>query len=78
MAGFVMGSWFVSIACADYVAGLFSALVKTESVGETATGVEGLKAYSDVFTPIIWMAVTAGIVLFVCSRMVNKLMHGVR
>ncbi len=79
MTGMVMGAWFVSIACANYAAGLFSELAGSSEVGEAAaTGKDALPAYVSAFTPIVWMSIAIGGALFLASRLVNKLMHGVK
>ncbi len=78
MVGMVMGAWFVSIANANYAAGLFSRIAG--GVGEGAaqlTGSAALGGYVEAFTPILWMAVAIGAALLLASKLVNKLMHGV-
>ncbi|MBL8856982.1 MAG: peptide MFS transporter [Planctomycetes bacterium] len=78
MTGMVMGAWFVSIACANYGAGLFSKFAGSVEIAEDATGPAALEGYTQAFTPILWMAVSLGVMLFIASRLVNKLMHGVK
>lgn len=78
MTGMVMGAWFVSIACANYAAGLFSKIAGEVEIPKDATGVDALNGYTTAFTPILYLAVGLGIVLFLASRLVNKLMHGVK
>jgi dipeptide/tripeptide permease len=78
ITGMVMGGWFLSIANANFVASQFSELVGSGEVEEGTKGVGALTAYSDAFTPIVWMAVSAGLAILVLSRPVNKLMHGVK
>jgi len=78
MVGMVMGSWFVSIACANYAAGLFSKIAGEVEIPADATGSAALNGYTTAFTPILYLAVGLGIVLFIASRAVNKLMHGVK
>lgn len=78
MTGMVMGAWFVSIACANYGAGLFSKVAGSVEIAADAKGQEALTGYVQAFTPILWMAVALGVALFVMSRLVNKLMHGVK
>ena len=77
MTGMVMGAWFVSIACANYGAGLFSKFAGSVEIAEDAIGPAALAGYTQAFTPIMWMAVSLGVMLFIVSRLVNKLMHGV-
>ncbi|MBL8861256.1 MAG: peptide MFS transporter [Planctomycetes bacterium] len=78
MVGMVMGAWFVSIACANYAAGLFSKIAGEVSIAEDAVGEAALAGYTTAFTPILWLAVGIGVALFLASRAVNKLMHGVK
>jgi POT family proton-dependent oligopeptide transporter len=78
MTGMVMGAWFVSIACANYAAGLFSKIAGEVEIASDATGVDALNGYTTAFTPILYLAVGLGIALFLTSRLVNKLMHGVK
>lgn len=78
MTGLVMGAWFLSIACANFAAGLFSRIAGATQVAEGAQGgVAALDGYTAAFTPIVWMAVSVGVGLLVVSKLVNKLMHGV-
>jgi proton-dependent oligopeptide transporter, POT family len=78
MTGMVMGAWFVSIACANYGAGLFSKIAGSVEIADDAVGQAALEGYRQAFVPIVWMAVSLGIGLFIASRAVNKLMHGVK
>jgi POT family proton-dependent oligopeptide transporter len=78
MVGMVMGAWFVSIACANYGAGLFSKVAGSVEIAADAKGQEAFAGYVQAFTPILYMSVALGIGLFVASRAVNKLMHGVK
>lgn len=78
MVGMVMGAWFVSIACANYGAGLFSKIAGSVEIPDDAKGASALAGYVEAFTPILWMSVSLGVMLFVCSRLVNRLMHGVK
>ena len=75
MTGIVMGAWFLSISMGNYVAGIFSALAGASAEpGENAP----LAGYVDAYTPILYMAVGAGVLLIVLSRPINKLMHGIK
>ncbi len=78
MTGMVMGAWFVSIACANYGAGLFSKIAGSVEIADDAKGPTALAGYVEAFTPILYMAVAVGVALFIASRAVNKLMHGVK
>lgn len=78
MTGMVMGAWFVSIACANYGAGLFSKIAGEVNIADDAVGASALHGYVTAFTPILYMSVALGVGLFVASRAVDKLMHGVK
>lgn len=77
ITGMVMGAWFVSIALANYAAGLFSKIAGEASVGATG-GAEALAGYEAAFVPIVWMTMIVGGALALLSPLVNKLMHGVK
>lgn len=78
MVGMVMGAWFVSIANANYAAGLFSQIAGAAAEGtEQLTGSAALGGYVAAFTPIVWMSIAVGGILLIASRLINKLMHGV-
>lgn len=78
MTGMTMGAWFLSIANANFAAGLFSEIAGAKEVGEGAGGKADLANYVAAFTPIVWMSMIAGIVLILVARPLNKLMHGVK
>ena len=82
MTGTAMGAWFLSIATANYMAGLIAKLTGAE---EKAGAVEGvldkaasLATYVDVYTTMGFVTVGVGIFLMVMSPLVNKLFHGIR
>jgi POT family proton-dependent oligopeptide transporter len=81
MTGMVMGSWFISIACGNFLAGKFSeyAAPKVEAGVESAsTAVGHLAAYSSAFTILQWIGLGVGLALFLVAPVVNKAMHGVK
>jgi len=57
---------------------LFSKIAGEVEIPADATGSAALNGYTTAFTPILYLAVGLGIVLFIASRAVNKLMHGVK
>jgi len=77
ITGMVMGAWFVSIALANFGAGLFSKIAGEAQVSAEG-GAAALNGYVSAFTPILWMTVGIGLVLSLASPLVNKLMHGVK
>jgi len=78
--GLAMGGWFLSIAMAQYVAGLIAALASGGTVGEghgemvAAT----ITQYSGVYMQLFWIGLTFGVVYLVLAPAINKLMHGVK
>ena len=71
LTGFAMGAWFLSIAIGNNLAGIFAG----EASGETGmTTGSALTAYTQGF----WILLVAGILLFLISPLVQKLMHGVK
>lgn len=71
LTGFAMGAWFLSIAIGNNLAGIFAG----EASGETGmTTASALDAYTKGF----WILLIAGIILFIVSPLVNRLMHGTK
>ena len=76
IVGFVMGSWFLSIAFAHKIAGELGKLIA--SPGEGADPATALKAFADVY--MLWgvyVVLGAALVLLLLSPILKKWMHGV-
>jgi POT family proton-dependent oligopeptide transporter len=69
--GFAMGGWFLSIANGNNLSGLLAGEISGEK-GMTITSA------LDGFTFSFYLLLGAGVVLFLLSPMINKLMHGIR
>jgi POT family proton-dependent oligopeptide transporter len=79
IVGLMMGVWFLSIAVAQYVAGLVAQVASVETVGGQVTNLKvSLDTYTGVFTTIGWVAISIGAVLFALSWPLKRLMHGVK
>jgi POT family proton-dependent oligopeptide transporter len=79
IVGMMMGVWFLSIAVAQYVAGLVAQVASVETVGGQVTNLQvSLNTYLHVFTIIGEWAVGFGIVLLLLSWPLKYLMHGVK
>lgn len=79
IVGLMMGLWFVSIACAQYVGGLVAQVASVETVGGQVTNLKvSLDTYTGVFETIGLAAVIIGGVLLLVSPLLKKLMHGVK
>src|SRR5438445_5233071 len=68
---FAMGGWFLSVANGNNLSGLFASEVSGETGMTTASALSG-------YTFGFWSLVGSGVVLFLVSPLINKLMHGVR
>lgn len=79
IVGLMMGVWFLSIAVAQYVAGLVAQVASVETVGGQVTNLKvSLETYVDVFTTIGWVSVAIGAVLLLLAVPLRYLMHGVK
>ena len=78
IVGMMMGVWFLSIAVAQYVAGMVAQVASVETVGGQVTNLKvSLDTYVGVFTTIGWISIGIGAVLLVIAVPLRKLMHGV-
>ncbi len=79
IVGMMMGVWFLSIAVAQYVAGMVAQVASVETVGGQVTNLKvSLDTYVGVFTTIGWISMGIGLVLLLLSWPLKKLMHGVK
>ena len=79
VVGLMMGVWFLSISVAQYVAGVVAQFASVETVGGQVTNLKvSLDTYTATFTTIAWIAIGAGVVLFLLSWPLKKWMHGVK
>lgn len=79
IVGMMMGVWFLSIAVAQYVAGMVAQVASVETVGGQVTNLKvSLDTYTGVFTTIGWVSISIGIALLVLSFPLKYLMHGVK
>jgi POT family proton-dependent oligopeptide transporter len=79
IVGMMMGVWFLSIAVAQYVAGMVAQVASVETVGGQVTNLQvSLNTYVGVFTTIGWISVVIGGVLLLLSWPLKYLMHGVK
>ncbi len=78
IVGMMMGVWFLSISCAQYVAGVVAQVASVETVGGQVTNLKvSLDTYAGVFQTIGLVAAGIGLVLLVISPLLKRLMHGV-
>jgi POT family proton-dependent oligopeptide transporter len=79
VVGLMMGVWFLSISVAQYFAGIVAQFASVETVGGQVTNLKvSLATYTSTFTTIAWIAIGAGVALFVLSWPLQKWMHGVK
>ncbi|WP_404711698.1 peptide MFS transporter [Sphingomonas sp. MMS24-J13] len=79
IVGMMMGVWFLSISCAQYVAGVVAQVASVETVGGQVTNLQvSLNTYSGVFWTIGLVAAGIGVVLLAISPFVRKWMNGVQ
>jgi proton-dependent oligopeptide transporter, POT family len=78
IVGMMMGVWFLSIACAQYVAGVVAQVASVETVGGQVANLKvSLDTYTAVFTTIGWVSVGVGVLLLLLAWPLKRLMHGV-
>jgi POT family proton-dependent oligopeptide transporter len=79
IVGLMMGTWFLSIAFAQYVAGIIAGNASVETVGGEVTNLKvSLDTYVATFTTISLWAMGIGVVLLVLSWPLKRMMHGVK
>jgi proton-dependent oligopeptide transporter, POT family len=79
VVGLMMGVWFLSISVAQYFAGIVAQFASVETVGGQVTNLKvSLDTYTHTFTTIAWIAIGAGVLLFLLSWPLQKWMHGVK
>lgn len=77
--GLAMGGWFLSIAMAQYVAGLIAAIASGGTTsGHGAPVAATIDQYSGVYMQLFWIGLVVGVVYLVLAPAINKLMHGVK
>ncbi len=77
--GLAMGGWFLSIAMAQYVAGLIAAIASggsSNAHGEMTAA--SITQYQDVYMQLFWLGLGFGVLYLVFAPLINKLMHGVK
>jgi POT family proton-dependent oligopeptide transporter len=78
VVGMMMGLWFLSIAVAQYVAGVVAQFASVETVGGQVTNLKiSLDTYAGVFWTIGLIAMGIGVVLLILAPMLKRWMHGV-
>jgi POT family proton-dependent oligopeptide transporter len=76
--GMAMGGWFLSIAMAQYVAGIIAAIASGGSVDHGVATGAGIAQYAEIYMMLFWIGLGFGIAYLVAAPLINKLMHGVK
>ncbi len=71
LVGFGMGGWFLSTGIGNNLSGIFAGYVSGETGMTTASALSG-------YTFGFWALFISGLVLFLLSSVLSRLMHGVR
>ncbi len=78
IVGMMMGVWFLSISCAQYVAGVVAQVASVETVGGQVTNLKvSLETYAGVFWTIGLVSAGIGVFLLAMSPLIKRWMHGV-
>ena len=79
IVGLMMGVWFLSIATAQYVAGIVAQFASVETVGGQVTNLKvSLDTYVGVFQTIGLISIVIGGILLLLAWPLKYLMHGVK
>jgi POT family proton-dependent oligopeptide transporter len=79
IVGLMMGVWFLSIAIAQYIAGIIAQVASVDTVGGEVTNPKlSLDTYVHVFTTIGSVAMGIGVLLLLLAWPIKRLMHGVK
>ena len=79
IVGLMMGVWFLSIATAQYVAGIVAQFASVETVGGQVTNLKvSLDTYVGVFQTIGLISIVIGGILLQLAWPLKYLMHGVK
>jgi POT family proton-dependent oligopeptide transporter len=79
IVGLMMGVWFLSISCAQSVAGAVAQVASVDTVGGQVTNLQvSLNTYVGVFWKIGLIAFGIGLFLLLLSPLLKKWMHGVQ
>lgn len=76
--GLAMGGWFLSIALANYLAGVIASIASGGSSTEHGEAAGSMMQYALVFNQLWWLGLISGGIFLIASPFINKLMHGVK
>lgn len=78
VTGLMMGTWFLSLAMGEYVAGMLAQMASAASAGESLDPRHSLMIYSHAFARIGWTALALSAALLFLAAPLGKLMRGER
>lgn len=72
MLSLIMGTWFLSTAGGNYIAGQIASATGGE---ESTAAAEGSSTILDIYSTIGWISVGVGVVVILVSPLIKRLMH---
>jgi POT family proton-dependent oligopeptide transporter len=76
LGGLMMGAWFLYSGMANYVAGMVAQTTGAKTVGGAIVDLGAAKAnYEAVYGHTAWVAIAAGVVMFLLSPLLTRMMH---
>jgi POT family proton-dependent oligopeptide transporter len=75
--GLAMGGWFLSIAMAQYIAGIIAAIASGGNGGH-GEAASNIAQYANTYELLLYIGLAFGIVYLILAPAINKLMHGVK
>ncbi len=76
--GLAMGGWFLSIAMAQYIAGIFAAIASGGGDDPGALAAGNIAQYGETYMLLFWIGLAFGAAYLLAAPFINKLMHGVK
>lgn len=76
--GLAMGGWFLSIAMAQYIAGIFAAIASGGGADPGALAAGNIAQYGETYMLLFWIGLAFGAAYLLAAPLINKLMHGVK
>lgn len=78
VVGVMMGSWFLAMAYAEFVAAQFAKLAAVATSGGVIADAAGaLTSYTALFTHLLWIGLGVGALMLLLSPWLRRMMHGV-
>ncbi len=79
LTGMMMGTWFLAVAFAEYLAALIAALTAIPvETGRPVSSVQALAVYTEIFGALCWAGIGAGLLLLLLAPWLTRWTHGLR